>query len=572
MAGFDTFAGVPEPIHNSYSTPLLWHLVSAILAFCAAAEWESAFRDSARLILFSGMFFWLAALTAAYVFRSALPRLRLALALAGTFLLAAFYFYAREEANPYPDLAPREAVVTARIIEASRGINNSLYGVAEILEAPKFAEKSAGMRMWYVVSDGKKASDGHRADFIPSQIVRFSGVFGGLSLDSFKSRGYYADSPKSASFERYLSGRRIFFKMRSRVDGALALTAPSTAARFFSSARAYMERSLSENFSFFPPDSEASRTYSAMILGDKSLLTPEQKKAFSDTGTMHIFAISGLHVGFAAALLLGISSLCGINWRWSPVFCLPPLFLYVCACGARPSAMRAFGMVAVVWLVLSFGRRVKVFDALVLAAAVSLAVSPVQIFDSGWTLSYAVVASILLYGAPLYSLLWERRMRKGLPFRKDSFVGKVNSAIFASLAGGFCISLGAMFAASPLSSHGFGYISPLSVFYSPVFVLGAGIAVSLGFIGFALPAFIADFTNAAACAVVGGMSYIAREGVGIFKPAVDVRIESGTLTLFAEGSFLFLSGALQNVKPAVLRFVIAPMPLALILYRVWITK
>ena len=147
MAGFDTFAGVPEPIHNSYSTPLLWHLVSAILAFCAAAEWESAFRDSARLILFSGMFFWLAALTAAYVFRSALPRLRLALALAGTFLLAAFYFYVREEANPYPDLAPREAVVTARIIEASRGINNSLYGVAEILEAPKFAEKTAGMRM-----------------------------------------------------------------------------------------------------------------------------------------------------------------------------------------------------------------------------------------------------------------------------------------------------------------------------------------------------------------------------------------------------------------------------------------
>lgn len=401
---------------------------------------------------------------------------RWGLFLSGIFFAAFSYFFLRIPANPYPDFAPREAALDARILDVSKGKNGSLYGTAEVL------------------------------------------------------------SPPSARFD------------------------------FYAGIARYMDSSLSALPGFMSADSMPARTYRAMILGDKSLLTPEQKDAFARTGVMHVFAISGLHVGFAAGILYFALSALGVRRSFQPFAALPLLFLYVCACGGRPSAMRAFGMVAIVWLASLLGRGAKPIDSLVLAAIISLAIFPSDISDAGFSLSYCVAASIFVYSLPLFEFLSSRFAPRTLYGRFIiSLYSKSRRRLFDFAVGGVCISFGCAVAAFPLTAHYFGYASLISALYSPLFVFGAGIAVSLGFAGFFLPDAIAQWLNAAACAVVKIMG----EGaVGLDSSAdvsVDFAVKSGLAAAIAALGFLFVSDICGRFGRRKIGFLLAPASMALLI-------
>ena len=84
----------------------------------------------------------------------------------------------------------------------------------------------------------------------------------------------------------------------------------------------------------------------AMLLGKKSAIPAERKKQFVVAGAMHLFAISGLHVGIVAALLVFLLLfLPGPKWVETWVL-LVLLFVYVEVTGGAPSARRAFVMIA----------------------------------------------------------------------------------------------------------------------------------------------------------------------------------------------------------------------------------
>ena len=222
----------------------------------------------------------------------------------------------------------------------------------------------------------------------------------------------------------------------------------------------YMDSSLSALPPFMSAESEAAKTYRAMILGDKSLLTPEQKDAFARTGVMHVFAISGLHVGFAAGILYFALSALGAGRKIQPLVALPALFLYVAACGGRPSAMRAFGMVAAVWLASLLGRGAKPIDTITLVAIAALAIFPRDMGDAGFALSYCVAASIFVYSLPLFERVSEIAAPRALygGFFRRAYSG-FRRKFFDFAAGGICISFGCSLAAFPLSAHYFGYAS-----------------------------------------------------------------------------------------------------------------
>ena len=468
---------------------------------------------------------------------------------AGVFFAFGWYFFFRIPADPCGDFAPRDCVLEARIDSVSRGANNSRYGMATIALAPEFLPAARGFKMWYTVSDGKRGS-GESPDLRVSQIVRFDGVLSPSDPPQTLSRGRSSDPEGRAAFDKYLRSRFIYFKMFSRSAGARIEKPADGICDFYAETRAYMERSLSEFFDPKTADGEAARTYRAMILGDKSLLAKEQKLSFAQTGTMHIFAISGLHVGYAAAALFGILALLRVNWRIRPFFALPFLYVYVCACGARPSAMRAFAMITVFWLAASLMRGSKPFSALILAACVSLAVSPDCVFDAGFALSYAVAASIFLYALPLHSALERRAWIAG-----RTLAGRAAAYSLKYLLAAFCISLGALFAGAPLCAHYFSLVAPMSLLYSPFFVALAGIAAALGFAGLMLPAVAAKILNCAAAFIVGVMSDAAQLGAGVWSGAV--RFELPSLVAAYAAVFAFL-GAAAAFRGNFARFVLAP--------------
>jgi len=542
---------------NGFYAPILPYLVSGMLAFGAAGSFGGLRNFAAEMFLgsLSLFFLWASLRTFGLCGGARGAALFFVLKIAGTFLLCAAYFYLRVPSNPYPDFAPRSAVVAARVAEVSTGANGSRYGIAVMEKVPSFLAGAEGRKIWFTVSDGSKKTPFAPPDIRVSQLAEFDGVVRGVYPEQTRSRGHYSGDEKTRAFERYLLSRAIYFKISAPRAGAKILSPAREPFVFFDSVRAYMEKSLSEFFFKSQEGSEAADTYAAMILGDKSRLTERQKESFKDTGTMHVFAISGLHVGFAAAALYGLMSLFGLNWRIQPFAALPALLLYVCACGARPSAMRAFGMVAVVWLALSLGRGLKPFGALMLAAAAALAVSPENIFDAGFALSYGVVASLFVYGIPLFEFL--RRKFSPAPTGGLSLSASAGRWFFNFAVGGFCISFGAAVAGAPLSAHFFSYVSPTAVFYSPIFVLGAGIAVSLGFIGFALPAFAAQFLNSAAAFVVGLLSDFAQWGDSHAFSAVDFSMPDGFWAAAALAAFLGLPAGLEG-RGALLRFALAP--------------
>lgn len=137
----------------------------------------------------------------------------------------------------------------------------------------------------------------------------------------------------------------------------------------------------------------------ALFLGDKSLLSYEQKSSFSDAGAMHLLAVSGLHVGIIYMLLLGIASVFGIRKHnpWATSLIVVMLWMYAGVTGFSPSVLRA----SLMFSILEFGRlsnkQTGIFNLLGASMFIILIIEPLSVFNIGFWLSHAAVASIVSF-------------------------------------------------------------------------------------------------------------------------------------------------------------------------------
>ena len=132
----------------------------------------------------------------------------------------------------------------------------------------------------------------------------------------------------------------------------------------------------------------------AVVIGERSEIPPDTYADFQQTGVFHVFAINGLHVGLVTMVAVLLLRLLRVPRRWTAVPAIPLLVLYVFATGAHPGAVRALVMVSV-WLIGGMlVRPVDLLSDLATAAIVILVWSPVQLFDGGFVLSFAVVTAL----------------------------------------------------------------------------------------------------------------------------------------------------------------------------------
>jgi len=144
-----------------------------------------------------------------------------------------------------------------------------------------------------------------------------------------------------------------------------------------------------------------------MTAGTRGLLTDEQVEPFQRTGTGHLLAISGLHLGILAALLWkGFGWIAGLypallrRWGRRRVCALPVVAVlgaYVWAIGSPVSAFRSFLMVAAVVVALAVRRPVDSLHGLAAAGLLLVAGDPWRICRLGFQLSFAATASILWF-------------------------------------------------------------------------------------------------------------------------------------------------------------------------------
>ncbi|MDR1191286.1 MAG: ComEC/Rec2 family competence protein [Verrucomicrobiales bacterium] len=153
---------------------------------------------------------------------------------------------------------------------------------------------------------------------------------------------------------------------------------------------------------------ETTALLAGILFGDKGAVPEDIKEKFRVTGTQHIFAVSGLHVATVLAVLMVTLELAGVTrWRWAWLV-LPALLVFCLATGMRPSAFRAFVMIALIvggWLLL---RPANVFNLLGAAALALLAWDPRQILDPGFQLSFCVVLGMALGSGFLYRMFYAK--------------------------------------------------------------------------------------------------------------------------------------------------------------------
>jgi len=133
----------------------------------------------------------------------------------------------------------------------------------------------------------------------------------------------------------------------------------------------------------------------ALLLGLKSDLPPEMVQDFRSTGTSHLLAISGLHVGVLVVMFLaGASWLLGRRGWYFLAVPLIAVWAYALVTGLPPSVVRAAVMGSVYLVAMGLGRPGSILPALAFSAGVMTAVSPEIIQRVSFQLSFAAMAGI----------------------------------------------------------------------------------------------------------------------------------------------------------------------------------
>lgn len=149
--------------------------------------------------------------------------------------------------------------------------------------------------------------------------------------------------------------------------------------------------------------------FGALVLGDRSGLDPLLQEAFARTGTAHLLAISGLHVGIAWLAMAGAAgrALAATGWglraglpgRVGGALAWLAAAAYVLVAGAPVSAVRALGMLAAVVLARAMGRRTAPWNALAVAALAVLLLDPGAAGHLGFQLSVVSVVALVAWAA-----------------------------------------------------------------------------------------------------------------------------------------------------------------------------
>lgn len=145
--------------------------------------------------------------------------------------------------------------------------------------------------------------------------------------------------------------------------------------------------------------------FRALLIGDKSAISDRQWQVLRATGTVHLMAISGLHIGLVAMLgftLGGVVSRVTSGLFRVPLYTLAPLLAVLCACGYAALAgfeiptQRACVMVTLFAAARLLGRQLSIWQVYFFALCTVLALDPFAPLNSGFWLSFAAVAILVL--------------------------------------------------------------------------------------------------------------------------------------------------------------------------------
>lgn len=256
-------------------------------------------------------------------------------------------------------------------------------------------------------------------------------TFQGISYQAYLKRGDYA--PLKIENENLF--RKYLFSTREKIITLIKRYIPGT-----------IEAGLAE----------------AMLIGYKDDLDKRLVQSYSDTGAVHIIAISGLHLGLIYWLL---NLLCKplanrkTGRSLQPVLVIAALWLFSFLAGGSPSVMRSAVMFTCLVIGTHMNRKTSVYNSLAASAFLLLCFNPFWLWDAGFQLSYAAVLSLAIFYKPIYNLLF--------------FPNKLFDLLWKPV----CVTLAAQILTVPVSVYHFHQFPNLFLFTNLVAVPLSGLII-----------------------------------------------------------------------------------------------
>lgn len=207
-----------------------------------------------------------------------------------------------------------------------------------------------------------------------------------------------AGNPGGFNYAEYCKFQNISFQAFLKDDDFVVM--PTTNKNFFDNAliktRETVLAILRKNINGKNELSVAE----ALLIGYRDDLDRDLVQTYSNTGVVHIIAISGLHLGMIYWLLLKIL-IPFAKRKWlvivKPIVILFVLWGFTFVAGAAPSILRSAVMFTFIVVGETFDKRVNILNSLAASAFLLLAINPFSLWDVGFQLSYTAVLSIVIF-------------------------------------------------------------------------------------------------------------------------------------------------------------------------------
>lgn len=205
-----------------------------------------------------------------------------------------------------------------------------------------------------------------------------------------------------------------------------------------------------------------SSVYRAILIGDRSRVDDAILETFKGSGTMHILAISGMHMAVIGSLVYGciyfilsrsekLLLLCNVK-KWAAFFSLPILIGYGLLAGLSTPVARAVVMSTIVIIAICTDRRKSPGPLVAFAALLLLTFDPLLLFSASFQLSFSAVIAIMFLLPTLQNL-----------FGTDQTAtapGQVQQKLIQWFLTALLVSLAATVATAPIAVHAFNRFSP----------------------------------------------------------------------------------------------------------------
>ncbi len=294
-----------------------------------------------------------------------------------------------------------------------KNYNDSTLLVIKILEPPLQKEKSfkADAAIKYILTDdgilkkvnGKVLIYFGKADSLTlpqygDEIL----IKGGLT--AIKNSG----NPAAFNYERYAGFQQIFHQvfLKKEKYSLLQKHAAHTLYSFIFWARSSVISTLQK---FVQGNKKVTGIAEALLIGYKEDLDKDVVQEYSNTGVVHIIAISGMHLGLIYVVLVWLFSRIPVIKKYAVlkvVLILSCLWLFSLITGASASVMRSAVMFTCIIIGKTFFKQATIYNALGASAFLLLCYDPYLLWDVGFQLSYFAVAGIVWLQKPIFNLFF----------------------------------------------------------------------------------------------------------------------------------------------------------------------